>query len=244
MKGSEAAPGHLALPEGAGPSSPRPGVVLIPDVWGLSDLYREFAERMAREGFVTLALDLHGEPVEITDPGRFLRELSDPEVLARVRSGLDFLASHPACAGRSLGVVGFCIGGTYALHAACSLDGVGATVAFYGILSHDHGLLHDPAGLDPARKPRSALEAVADLRCPTLGIFGTEDEYVPIDDVRELESRADHAGRPLEVRLYPGCGHAFLNETRPAAHRPEAARDAWERMLGFLSRKLNSPARR
>jgi len=246
MPTAETEHGYLAWPEPTGdPSSrvspgPWPGVVLIPDVWGLGELYREFARRLAAEGFCALSIDLHGGPVEIPDMPRFLREMDDRAVLSRVEAGLAELAGHEACRGMPRGVVGFCIGGTYSLLAACSLDGIAAGVAFYGILSHEHGLLHDPEGLDPKRKPRSALDAIADLRCPLLGIFGMEDRFVPVDDGRELEARAERAGRPLEVCLYPGAGHAFLNEAREEAYRPEAARDAWERMLGFLSRSFRA----
>lgn len=240
---SDAPLGTLAVPDAAGPAVSRPAVVLIPDVWGLSEFYRELARRLMAEGFVTLALDPYGGPVQITDPGRFLRERSDPETLARIRAALEQLSVHPAVAGQSVGVVGFCIGGTQALLAACALPGVSACVSFYGILSYEHGLLYDPAGRDPVRKPRDPIAAVPDLRCPLLALFGGRDEFVPARDVRALEARAAETGRRVEVRIYPEAGHAFLNETRPQAFRPDDARDAWARMLAFLRRELSGGAR-
>jgi carboxymethylenebutenolidase len=235
--------GALAVPESGVSSTPRPGVLLLPDVWGLSALYRELARRLSEEGFVTLALEPYGGPVQITDPGRFLRERSDPETLARIRSGVGFLATQPAVAGERVGVIGFCIGGTNALLAACALPGLSACVSFYGILSYDHGLLHDPAGRDPSRKPRDPLAAIDDLACPLLGFFGGEDEFVPVADVRALEARAARAGKRAEIRIYPGAGHAFANETRPQAFRADAARDAWARMLAFLRSELSGAGR-
>jgi len=79
---------------------------------------------------------------------------------------------------------------------------------------------------------------VGDLRCPLLAIFGEGDEFIPLEDVKQLEARLTQ-GVPLsEVQVYPGCGHAFLNETRAQAFRPESAADAWRRMLNWFGRSL------
>ena len=234
--------GYLALPNGQGESSV-PGVVMIHDVWGLYDHYRDLARRLADEGFGVLALDLYRrhadlQILQIEDPGSWIRDLSDPEIQSDVEAAAAFLAGEPATSGRKVAVVGFCMGGMYALLAGCGARGIAAVVPFYGLLSHDHGLLYSEQGLDRARKPRSPLDAANELQCPLLGFFGAEDSFVPPDDVRELERRAAAAGQPAEVVIYPGAGHAFMNDTREEAYRPEAARDAWQRMLVFLRNQL------
>ena len=228
--------GLLVHPEG----DPAPGVVMLHDVWGLSDHARDMAGRLAAEGFAVLALDLYRreESVQIRDPGAWIRDLSDPEVLADVDAGLALLASDPASAGRPAGVTGFCMGGMYALLAACSCAGLSAAVPFYGMLSFGHGLLHTEGGLDPAKKPRSPLDAAPDLRCPLLAFFGEEDTFIPQGDVDLLKQRlpSDPAS---EIVVVPGAGHAFMNDTRPDAHRPEAARYAWTRTVAFLRDHLS-----
>jgi carboxymethylenebutenolidase len=228
--------GHLAHPEGG----PHPGVVMIHDVWGLSDHTRDLAGRLAGEGFGVLALDLYRREreVKIDDPGAWMRGLSDPQVLDDVQAGVDFLGAHPATAGRRVGVTGFCMGGMYALLAACGCRGLAASVAYYGLLSHEHGILHAEAGLDPARKPRQPLDAVRDLGCPLLCFFGDRDEFVPLPDVEALRRRLARAAAPAEVVVYPDAGHAFMNDTRPDAYRPETARVAWQRMLDFFRQHL------
>ncbi len=230
--------GHLVHRVGASQS----GVVVIHDVWGLGDHYRDVARRLAGEGFAALAVNLYRRMPEpqITDPGAWIRGLSDPQVIADVQSAVDLLAAHPSVAGRPIGVVGFCMGGSYAIHAAASCRGVAAAVPFYGLLSHEHGLLAPPSGtmLDLARKPRSPLEAARDLRCPLLGCFGADDSFVPIDDVRRFDEHLDASGHPHEVIVYPGAGHAFMNDTRAEMYRAEAARDAWARMVAWLRRHL------
>jgi len=238
-------PGYLARPEEAGANG-LPGVVLIHDVWGLAEHPRDLARRLAGEGFAVLAVDLYRRlsEVHIEDPGAWMRGLSDPQVMADVGEAAELLAGHPDTAGRGTGVVGFCMGGSYALMAGCGgwnvpgLERVDAVVPFYGILSHRHGLLHDPEGLDPAKKPREPLDAARELRCPLLGLFGGRDAFVPLEDIRELERRLEATGQPTEIVVYPECGHAFLNDTRPQAYREREAGEAWRRMVDFLRERL------
>lgn len=229
--------GYLARP-GSGPNR---GVVMIHDVWGLSEHTRDLARRLAQEGFAVLALDLYRREAEvkIENPGEWMRGLSDVQVLADVQAGVDFLSQHPATGDHDVGVTGFCMGGMYALLSACGCRGVGASVAFYGLLSHQHGILHDPAGLDRARKPREPLDALAELACPLLCLFGDRDEFVPLSDVEELRRRLAGSRRAAEVEVYPGAGHAFMNDTRPDAFRPEIAARAWTRCVEFFQTHLS-----
>ena len=78
----------------------------------------------------------------------------------------------------------------------------------------------------------------SELRCPLLAFFGDEDEFIPMSDVRRLESELAGARAPAEVVVVPGAGHAFMNDTRSDAYRPEAAAEAWKRTAAFLHEKL------
>ncbi len=238
METAEHPLGYLAHPE----SGVHPGVVMIHDVWGLSDHTRDLAQRLASEGFAVLALDLYRREseVRIEDPAAWIRDLSDPQVLGDVQAGIDALAALPATSGGRIGTVGFCMGGMYALLAACSCTGLSAGVPFYGLLSHAHGILYAPDGLDPERKPREPLEAARELRCPLLGFFGEDDESVPPADVEVLRERVAESGQPSELVIYAGAGHAFMNDTRPEAYRPEVAALAWGRMVEFLRAQLGA----
>jgi carboxymethylenebutenolidase len=93
-------------------------------------------------------------------------------------------------------------------------------------------------GVDPARKPRQPLDALADLSCPLLGLYGAEDALIPLADVEELKRRLARTRHAHAVHVYPGAGHAFLNDTRPDAYRPQAAEEAWGRLVPFLQREL------
>ena len=229
MRTAALAEGVLAAPDG-----PAPGVVVIPDVWGLGDHTKDIATRLAREGFAALALDVYrktGRP-ELTDVAAamaWIRELSDPLVLETVQEGIDAVAREPGVG--KVGLIGFCMGGQYAWLAACACRGLSAVAPFYGMLRYE-------AGLDPQKKPRAPLDAVAALRCPALGLYGQEDAIIPNADVDELERRLARQRQPAEIVRYAGAGHAFLNDTRPALYRPEAAADAWRRLLAFLRTHL------
>jgi dienelactone hydrolase len=87
-------------------------------------------------------------------------------------------------------------------------------------------------------QPASPLELAPQLRCPYLGLFGADDAIIPQADVDELRAILDRTDQPHEIRVYAGAGHAFFNDTRPDAYRPDAAADAWPRALAFLHRHL------
>jgi carboxymethylenebutenolidase len=234
--------GFLALPNVGDASDIRsaPGVVMIHDVWGLTDHTRDLAQRLARDGFAVLALDLYRrlDEVKIENPGVWMRSLSDPQILDDIQAGVEFLASQPVVQGQRVGVTGFCMGGMYALMAGCTCAGLSASVPYYGLLSHQHGILFDENGLDPGLKPREPLDVVRDLRCATLAFFGDQDEFIPTADIGELEKRLAQTDPSAQVVVYANAGHAFMNDTRPDAYRPDDAEDAWSKMLEFLRKEL------
>ncbi|MFQ5515618.1 MAG: dienelactone hydrolase family protein [Myxococcota bacterium] len=223
--------GELRLPSAPGT---HPGVVLIPDVAGLSTIYEGFADRLAESGYVTLVLDKYsrGEKPDLSSLEaifRFLRALPDSQVLGDVQAAIDHLAQLPETQGRAIGMTGFCVGGQYTMLAASSCRGLSAAVSWYGMLR--------VGALDECN-PEHPLEALARLRCPLLAHFGADDAVVPLADVDELERRVRAHGWPVEVVIHAGAGHAFANPGRPDAYRAEAAEQAWRRMLEFFARHL------
>lgn len=240
MQASESDLGYLARPD----AETRAGVVVVHDVWGLSDHTRDFARRFASEGFAALAVNLYRRlaRVEITDAGAWMRDLSDPDVLAEIALAVRELRDAHGCA--RVGVVGFCMGGSYALMSGCGVAHADArpdaVVPFYGILSHAHGLLHAPEGLDARKKPREPVAAATDLACPLLAFFGAEDVYISLTDVEALKRALARTAQPHEITVYPNAGHAFMNDTRAQAYRPEIAADAWRRTIAFLRRHLHA----
>jgi carboxymethylenebutenolidase len=211
-----------------------PGLVVVPDVRGLSDHYRDVARRFAREGFFALAVDLYsreGAP-DLPDMDavfRWIRALPDTRVLGDLAAAVGHLARRPEVDPAAIGITGFCLGGQYALMAACTVPGLAACVSWYGMLRY--------AQTD-AVKPASPLALASELACPYLGLFGEEDAIIPLADVAELRAILAREEKRFEIVTYPGAGHAFFNDTRQDVYRPAAAADAWPRALAFLRRYL------
>jgi carboxymethylenebutenolidase len=213
-----------------------PAVVIIHDVRGLSEHYREITRRLANEGFFALAIDLYsreGMPLLPSMEAVFtwMENLDDRRVLADIDGGVRFLLSRPEVRARSVGITGFCMGGRYALLAACAAPRLAACVSFYGMLRD---------GVKTEQKPASPLDLAPQLSCPFLGLFGEDDGLIPRADIKELESTLRKAGKTFQTKVYAGAGHAFMNDTRPDAYRPESAKDAWGRAISFLRTHLGA----
>jgi carboxymethylenebutenolidase len=136
--------------------------------------------------------------------------------LGVLRGAVAFLRAHPACAGRAVGSVGFCLGGALSALLAGAEPELGAAVVFYG------------------SSPSS--EQVGSIHCPLRGFYGQDDPRI-VTGLPAFEAALGAAGVDHELRVYPDTPHAFFNDTRPS-YRPEAARDAWGRTLAFFAEAL------
>jgi len=224
--GSSAGGGQLVRRRrgGAGPA-----VVLLTAIAGINPYFERIANSLADHGATTLTVDYFartGERPDLSGPEQIMAAvaaLSDSQAIADVQSAVDRLRGLDAVDGDRIAVLGFCIGGTYALMSTSRVEGLKTAVAFYGVLRY--GQLSD-------NKPVSPLEAVDAERVPLLAHYGDEDHLVPRQDVDELRVRT--RGQAAEVYLYPGAGHAFHEDFRPPLYRPVAAKLAWERTLAHL----------
>ena len=232
--------GRFHWPARASAAAPVPGVVLIHDVFGLSDHSCALAADLASEGFGVLEIDLYRAmgSVKVEDPGVQIRSLSDPKILSDLEAGADWLRAEPICAERKVGVMGVCMGGTYSILAACLSDRFSAAAPFYGILSYEKGMLFDETGRDPVMKPHSPIEVADRLRTPMLASFGAEDAFVPNEDVEALRAALAPGSMFFELDCYAGAGHAFLNRARPGAYHEAASKRAWARVIPFLQERL------
>jgi len=206
--------GYLASPEKA-----RGGVLVLHAWWGLNDFFKGFANRVASQGFLALAPDLHdGAVAKTVEEAKDLKSKIDDERIKKIVLGaVDYLHSLPSVSGRKMGVVGFSMGAAWSLLLSTMRpENVGAVVVFYGSYPIDFS----KAGAS------------------YLGHFAPDDEWEPIGDVRATEEKIRGAGREVEFHFYPGMKHWFVEENRPVEYNRDAADLAWKRTLEFLENKL------
>ena len=204
-----------------------PGLLLIQEIFGVSDYIRAVALDLAGLGYVVAAPDLfwrlkpqhdaaHDEAglAESLDLGsRFDFELG----IADAAAGLAHLRALPEVTGGT-GVLGFCLGGSIAYFLAAH-GGLDAAVSFYG-----------------SAVPAS-LPVMAEISVPLQFHFGGSDPYIPRDQVADVEAAA--AGREnVEIHVEEEAGHAFHNRKAPMFHVPGPAARAWQRTEEFLGRHL------
>ena len=205
---------------------PSRGVVVHPDIMGLRPLFDDLCRRLATHGYAVCAPEPFARLPEREglDPAArmgHVPELDDAQQLGDLEAAADWLVVNDDVS--DVAVLGFCMGGMYALKAAAT-ERFDRAVAFYGMIRVPDGW----------RGPglREPLETAADV-CPTIAFFGTADPYTPAADIEAL--RDAWKGRPdCEVVVYEGAEHGFVHDAERPAHRADDAADAWARTLRFL----------
>jgi carboxymethylenebutenolidase len=199
-----------------------PAAVMIHEWWGLNDNIKEMADELAAEGYVVLAADLYNGEVT-TDPNR-ARELSSSvrenpqQAITNLQSAVQYLASLPNVNSSRIASLGWCFGGGQSLQLALNSEQhpLAATVIYYGNLVND-------------------TNELSKIKWPVLGIFGDQDNSIPVDSVRAFERGLNETGVTNEVYVYPGVGHAFANPSGDN-YAPQETADAWQKTLTFLDK--------
>jgi carboxymethylenebutenolidase len=202
----------IARPDDASANSTA-AVLLIHEWWGINAHVRDIAERYAREGFVCIAPDLFRGKTT-TDAGeasKLMHELASDDGVATIKSALAEIKRTGNV--ERVGITGYCMGGTFALRAACEIETLSASAPFYGDV------------------PEDAL--LSQLKVPVLFIAGERDNWITPEKVEGLKEAARRYDLPIQTVSYD-ADHAFFNDTRPEVFDAAAAQDAWKRVLAFF----------
>lgn len=192
-------------------------VLVIQEWWGLNDHIKDIATRYADEGFVAIAPDLYRGTLATnpTEAGEMMQALAIEDGLDTIKNCID--AAAVAYDLSHFGITGYCMGGTFALRAACELEGLSAAAPFYGDVPSD--------------------DILQRLTTPTIFISGTRDGWINPEKVAQLEDAAERFELPIHSVKYE-ADHAFFNNTRPEVYDATAAADAWALVVGFFKDKL------
>jgi carboxymethylenebutenolidase len=214
---------------------PRGAVIVVQEAFGVNDYIADVVRDLAEEGWHAAAPEFfhRSGPRSVAPYGDFSKvlplyePLNDEAVMMDVDATLDLLHRHGFADG-AIGAVGFCWGGrvTFLISARRRL---GAAVGFYG------------GGIVNARFPQfpPLIGEVPELKTPWLGLFGDDDQSIPIEDVEMLRKAMDESA-PVDhdIVRYAGAGHGFHCLARPDGYNPDAALDGWSRATAWFGAHL------
>ena len=209
--------GFLALPDS---DRPGPGVVVIHEIYGLNDNIKDITQRLAREGYAALAVDLFSDRNKPICMARYMAGMLRGSVnrfgVEDLKLALSYLAALPEVDPDRIGAIGFCMGGGFAIAWACTDDRLKAVAPFYGA---------NPRPIDAVQR-----------MCPVVGSYPEKDFTASAG--RALDFELTRHNIPHDIRIYPAARHSFFNETGRAFNK-SAADDSWGRVLEFFDGHLN-----
>lgn len=224
--------GFLVQPKG---ESKRGSVIVIHEIFGLTDHIKDVACRFAQAGYTALAPDLftrEGTPPPMSGGFQplmqFVSKVPDAQILGDLRGAIQYLHTLPHSNGK-VGSVGFCWGGRISMLLDADAPDLNAAVAYYGRISGEH----------TANQPAHPIDVAEKIDAPLLGHFGAEDQSIPPPEVEKLREALKAHHKTADLNIYPNAGHAFNNDTRES-YRPETAKLAFHRTLDWFKKYLRA----
>src|SRR5206468_1404915 len=205
---------YLAYPER---KDPAPVVVVIHEIFGMSDFVRKTTEQLAKDGFVAIAPDLlsrgGGTPAAGDSARQRILALPPAQVTADLDATQAYLRTIKAVRGEAIGVIGFCWGGGQSFLYATNNSALKAFVVCYG----------------PSPRP----EEIARIRAKGLGVYAENDARIDAG-LADMAAAVKQAGKDYQYAIYPGVGHGFLR----VREKPEVADSAWHTVIRFFRAQL------
>jgi carboxymethylenebutenolidase len=223
---------HWAEPDTVPGARALPGILVFQEAFGVNAHIKRVCERLAAAGYIAVAPELfHREAAgavygydEFDKVRPVFGRLTNDLLLADIRAAYGALVGHPAVDPRRTFSLGFCVGGFVSILAALNLP-LAAAASFYG------------GGVTKARPGVGLSPLIGEfsrLHCPTLHVFGAEDQSISSEDIAQVRSTLEALRKPFEIEVVPGAGHGFFCEDR-AAYRAGAAETAWKQALRWLA---------
>ncbi|TAL79619.1 MAG: hypothetical protein EPN76_01850 [Burkholderiaceae bacterium] len=211
-------------------------VVLLPAIAGVNEYIAGRAEQLGRAGYLVAVIDYFSRAQakpDLSTPERInaaVADIDDRRVLTDISHTLNWLGELGIDRAH-IGILGLCIGGSFAVLAASSADSPACAITYYGQLRNLH---------PSPSKPRDPIDVAAELKVPLLGHFGDMDRLISTQDIANFSTQLRSTQRHHEIYTYSGAPHAFDEWFRPAIFRPIASSEAWNRSLAFLDWHLRA----
>jgi carboxymethylenebutenolidase len=226
VKGGEI-PGYRAMPATGGNF---PVVLVVQEIFGVHEHIRDVCRRFAKQGYLAVAPELYarqGDVSKISDWKQIMSEVvakvPDEQVMADLDAAVAWAGKSSKGDAKRVAVTGFCWGGRIVwLYAAHSSD-LKAGVAWYGRL----------AGERTPLQPEYPIDLADQLKAPVLGLYGGQDQGIPLADVEQMRTALAKAKEPSKIVVFPDAPHGFLADYRPS-YKPKEAADAWAQCLAWF----------
>jgi len=222
-------PAYRAMPAGG---KNLPTVLVVQEIFGVHEHIKDVCRRLAKAGYLAIAPELYarqGDVSKLADIDQIrpiVAKVPDAQVMADLDAAAAWAAANGGDAGK-LAVTGFCWGGRITWLYAAHKPSVKAGVAWYGRLS----------GAVSEFTPQHPLDVVGRLHAPVLGLYGGQDQGIPLADVEKMQAALSAAGGRSTIHVYPDAPDAFHADYRPSYRKAEAE-DGWKRALAHLGAAL------
>ncbi len=208
-----------------------PVILVVSEIFGVHEHIADICRRLAKLGYLAIAPELfarQGDPRKVASVQTIVDTIVSKIPDAQVMSDLDACEAWAKAKGGDtsrLAITGFCWGGRITWLYAAHNPRLKAAVAWYGRID----------GLENALTPKYPIDLAAQLKAPVLGLYGGQDQGIPLADVESMRAAIKKADGKSEIHVYPDAPHAFLADYRPS-YRKDAAEDGWKRMQAWLKK--------
>jgi carboxymethylenebutenolidase len=213
-----------------------PIVLVISEIWGVHEYIRDCTRRFAKAGYCAVAPELfkrEGGVAQIPNVQDILKIVlaqKREQTLGDLKATVDWAKTRPNVKASSVGVTGWCWGGSTVYQEAATNHDLKGAVAWYGPPARPY---------QGASGPVTGFDLAKDIHCPFLGLYGETDQNPKPEDATKMGELLKQHNKSVEVVIYPGAGHGFFADYRPS-YNAAASQDAWKRCTDFFAKHLRA----
>ncbi len=221
-------PAYRAMPEKGGPF---PVVLVVQEIFGVHEHIKDICRRFAKLGCLAVAPELYARQGDVSKLENFgeifkiVSKVPDEQVMSDLDAAVAWAKGTGKADVARLGITGFCWGGRIVWLYSAHNKNLKAGVAWYGRLVGDSDPLH----------PKHPIDLVKSVNAPVLGLYGAEDQGIPVETVERMKEALKKESKPCEIVLYPETPHAFFADYRQS-YRKDQAEDGWKRLQEWFKK--------